>query len=49
VEQCVKTLTNQQKESDERLTSFEKDDEYVADYELQRVIIKAESETTTTM
>jgi len=40
-EQRVKTLTNQQRESDERLTSFED--------ELRRVIIKAESEITMTM
>jgi len=45
VEQRVKILTNQQKESDERLTPFEKD---VADYELQHVIIKIESEITMT-
>jgi len=41
VEQRVKILTNQQKESDERLTSFEKDVRASAcDY------YKAESETT---
>jgi len=43
----VKTLTNQQKVSDEKLTSFEKERRAsVTDYEFHRAIIKAESETT---
>jgi len=48
VEQRVKTLTNQQKESDERLTSFEKDVRLQTIInEFQRAIIKAKSKTTT--
>ena len=48
-EQRFKTLTNLLKESDERLTLFEKDVRALrtAINELQRIIIKTESETTT--
>ena len=49
VDQYIKTLMNHQKESDERLTSLEKDVRalQIAINELQHTIIKAESETTT--
>jgi len=49
VKQRIKTLMNQQKESDERLTSFEKDVRALQTIinEFQRAIIKAELETST--
>ena len=48
VEQHVETLTNHQKETDERQTLCEKDVQALrtAINELQRIIIKTESETT---
>jgi len=50
VKQRIKTLMNQHKESDERLTSFEKDVRVFQKTiinEFQRTIIKAELETST--
>jgi len=51
VEQRVKTLTNQQKESDEKLTSFEKDMRALQTIinEFQRAVIKAEQKQRITM